>query len=58
MSESLDRSRRARQREMDRKVQNALAKRDLGEDLTEYEWMIVQYALGGSCSICNGHKHP
>ncbi|MGH3085845.1 MAG: hypothetical protein ACRDSJ_00835 [Rubrobacteraceae bacterium] len=42
------------QREIDRRVEAALARLELGEELTEYEWMIVQYALGGRCSACGG----
>ncbi|MBA2691119.1 MAG: hypothetical protein H0U65_01325 [Rubrobacter sp.] len=50
------RHRTTRQREIDRKTHTALAKRELGEDLTDYEWMIVQYALGGACSACGGRS--
>lgn len=50
--------RTSRQREIDRKIHAALGKRDRAEELTEYEWMIVQYALGGSCSVCAGQRRP
>ncbi len=50
------RRRTARQRDSNRKVEAALEKRELGEELTEYEWMLVQYALGGACSSCGGRK--
>jgi hypothetical protein len=50
------RHRSARQKSVDRKIQAARSKRELGEELTEYEWMIVQYALGGACSSCRGRR--
>jgi hypothetical protein len=50
------RRRTTRQREIDRKTHTALEKRELGEELTEHEWMIVQYALGGACSACGGRS--
>jgi len=55
MSEA-KRHRTARQREIDRRTCDALEKRELGEELTAYEWMVVQYALGGACSSCGGRK--
>lgn len=42
-----------RQRRIDAKVGEAFVKLDLGEELTEHEWRVVQYALGGSCSVCD-----
>lgn len=41
-------------RETRRRVEEALRKRDHGESLTEREWTIVQYALGGGCHACGG----
>lgn len=45
-----------RQKSVDRKIHAALEKRELGEELTGYEWMIVQYALGGACSTCRKRR--
>lgn len=35
-----------------RRVEAALGKHGRGEPLTEHEWTIVQYALGGGCHAC------
>jgi hypothetical protein len=36
------------------RVEAALARHASGEPLTEREWTIVQYALGGGCHACGG----
>jgi hypothetical protein len=36
------------------RVEAALGRHARGEALTEREWTIVQYALGGGCHACGG----
>ena len=37
-----------------KRIEVALARYERGEPLTEKEWTIVQYALGGGCRVCGG----
>lgn len=52
MKERETKTRGVEQSEIDERVRSALAKRKRGHNLTDYEWMIVQYALGGACQTC------
>jgi hypothetical protein len=37
-----------------KRIEVALARHECGEPLTENEWTIVQYTLGGGCRACGG----
>lgn len=38
------------------RIERVLAKHERGEALSEQEWTIVQYALGGGCHACGGSR--